>query len=189
MYLFIDTETTGLPKQWGVPITDFDNWPRIVQLIWIVYDEFGNKMNCGDYLIKPKGFTIPKSATKVHGISNKDAKEKGLNITKGLNEIASQIKKADFVIGHHIEFNIDIVGSELLRNNLENILPEKHIISMEDEYFKHFPKFPKSKFLTLSELNFELFQNKLGKELSGFELLIATANCFFEMKRLEKNIW
>ena len=29
MYIVFDTETTGLPKDFSAPITDFDNWPRI----------------------------------------------------------------------------------------------------------------------------------------------------------------
>ena len=37
-YLFFDTETTGLPLRWNAPITDIANWPRLVQLAWIVYD-------------------------------------------------------------------------------------------------------------------------------------------------------
>jgi len=35
MYLFFDTETTGLPKKWKAPITDLDNWPRLVQLAYL----------------------------------------------------------------------------------------------------------------------------------------------------------
>lgn len=27
MYLFFDTETTGLPKRWNAPVTDLENWP------------------------------------------------------------------------------------------------------------------------------------------------------------------
>ena len=41
MYIVVDTETTGLPKGWNAPITDTDNWPRMVQLAWIIYDENG----------------------------------------------------------------------------------------------------------------------------------------------------
>ncbi len=32
MYLIFDTETTGLPKNYNAPLTDADNWPRLVQL-------------------------------------------------------------------------------------------------------------------------------------------------------------
>jgi hypothetical protein len=37
MYLFFDTETTGLPKNYKAPVTDLNNWPRLVQLAWLFY--------------------------------------------------------------------------------------------------------------------------------------------------------
>jgi len=30
MFLIFDTETTGLPRNFKAPLTDFDNWPRLV---------------------------------------------------------------------------------------------------------------------------------------------------------------
>ena len=33
-----DVETTGLPKKRNCPFTDFENWPYIVQLSWLVYN-------------------------------------------------------------------------------------------------------------------------------------------------------
>lgn len=39
MYLFFDTETTGLPKEYRARTEDVDNWPRVVQLAWALYDE------------------------------------------------------------------------------------------------------------------------------------------------------
>ena len=30
MFLIFATETTGFPKNWNAPITDLDNWPRVV---------------------------------------------------------------------------------------------------------------------------------------------------------------
>lgn len=38
MYLFIDCETTGPPKNYRAPVDDLDNWPRLVQLAWARYD-------------------------------------------------------------------------------------------------------------------------------------------------------
>ncbi|PJB57251.1 MAG: 3'-5' exonuclease, partial [Bacteroidetes bacterium CG_4_9_14_3_um_filter_41_19] len=34
MFLIFDTETTGLPQRYDAPLTDFDNWPRMIQLAW-----------------------------------------------------------------------------------------------------------------------------------------------------------
>jgi hypothetical protein len=42
MYLFFDTETTGLPKSWKAPVTDVNNWPRLVQLAFLL-----KVWNCG----------------------------------------------------------------------------------------------------------------------------------------------
>jgi len=83
MYLFFDTETTGLPRNWKAPVTDLNNWPRLVQLAYLLYDENGNKITGGDYIIKPEGFTIPINASRIHGISTERAIREG-NIMGGI---------------------------------------------------------------------------------------------------------
>jgi DNA polymerase III epsilon subunit-like protein len=40
--VFFDTETTGLPRDYNAPSSKLDNWPRLVQLAWIVSDYDGN---------------------------------------------------------------------------------------------------------------------------------------------------
>jgi DNA polymerase-3 subunit epsilon len=54
MYLFFDTETTGLPKNWKAPVTDLENWPRMIQIAWILCDEAGNKLDTQFILLNPK---------------------------------------------------------------------------------------------------------------------------------------
>lgn len=73
MYLFFDTETTGLPKNWKASVTDVNNWPRLVQLAYLFYDKNGAKISGGDYIIKPVGFTIPADASRIHGITTERA--------------------------------------------------------------------------------------------------------------------
>ena len=41
MFLIYDTETTGLPRDWNAPLTDSENWPRLVQLAWQLHDAQG----------------------------------------------------------------------------------------------------------------------------------------------------
>ena len=69
MYLFFDTETTGLPRNWKAPVSDLNNWPRLVQLAFLYYDNNGNKISSGDFIIKPEGFTIPTDVSRIHGIT------------------------------------------------------------------------------------------------------------------------
>ncbi len=40
-YLFFDTETTGLPANYKAHFTDVHNWPRVVQLAWMLADDEG----------------------------------------------------------------------------------------------------------------------------------------------------
>ena len=56
MFLIFDTETTGLPKDWNAPITDLDNWPRVVQLAWQIHDSEGKLIEVQDHIIYPDGF-------------------------------------------------------------------------------------------------------------------------------------
>ena len=77
MFLFFDTETTGLPQRWNAPVTDVDNWPRLVQLAWIMCDDKGNVIEERSDIIKPEGFSIPVEASRVHGITTIKAQEEG----------------------------------------------------------------------------------------------------------------
>ncbi len=51
--LFFDTETTGLPKYYNAPISNSQNWPRMVQLAFIEYFEDGSLSAEHNYIIKP----------------------------------------------------------------------------------------------------------------------------------------
>jgi DNA polymerase III epsilon subunit-like protein len=39
MYLFFDTETSGLPKNPQLSHTEVDNWPRLVQIAWVLFSK------------------------------------------------------------------------------------------------------------------------------------------------------
>ena len=53
MHLFFDTETTGLPKDWKAPVSRLSNWPRMVQIAWLCYDDSGNQISSCEYIIQP----------------------------------------------------------------------------------------------------------------------------------------
>lgn len=53
LYIFFDTETTGVPRDYKAPTTDTRNWPRMVQLGWILMDSKENKLSQKDYIIRP----------------------------------------------------------------------------------------------------------------------------------------
>jgi DNA polymerase-3 subunit epsilon len=80
IYLFFDTETTGLPQDWKAPVSDTNNWPRIVQIAWVLSSQDDGQLESKDFIIKPEGFTIPKESSDVHGISTEQAYEEGKDL-------------------------------------------------------------------------------------------------------------
>jgi len=122
MYLIFDTETTGIPHNKTAPITDLDNWPRLVQLAWQLHDEKGKLLSQHCYIIRPDGFDIPFKSEQVHGISTKRALEEGHELKKVLAIFGEDLSKTKLLVGHNIEFDINIIGAELIRSSLSTEL-------------------------------------------------------------------
>lgn len=124
MYFIFDTETTGIPHNKTAPITDLDNWPRLVQLAWQLHDAHGKLLSRQNYIIRPEGFDIPFKAEQVHGISTKRAIDEGHALSSVLSLFEKDLARTQLLVGHNIEFDINIIGAELIRTGkpTENFL-------------------------------------------------------------------
>ena len=186
MYLFFDTETSGLPKNYKAPVTDLSNWPRLVQIAWILYDGSGNELERNDHIIKPNGFTIPADATRIHGITTEQAHDEGAELKTVLNEFNAQIEKASHLVAHNMAFDEMIVGAEFLRSDMQNsIAPKEKICTMQalksyvgirNRYGYKWPK--------LSELHTKLFGVDFEEAHDAAADINATAKCFWEAQKL-----
>ena len=124
MLLFFDTETTGLPGDWKAPVTQTDNWPRMVQIAWLQYDNRENLIAEANYIIKPNGYTIPGDAADIHGITTEIALEKGSELSSVLSEFSAVIGEAKMLIAHNMDFDEKIVGAEYVRMGVKSGLFE-----------------------------------------------------------------
>ena len=122
MYLIFDTETTGLPKNYNAPVSDSENWPRMVQLAWQIHDKEGQLVEVQNFIIKPIGYTIPFNASQIHGISTKRAQDQGVDLEYVLEEFNKALAKVEYVVGHNIEFDVNIAGAEFFRKEVETNL-------------------------------------------------------------------
>ena len=180
--LFFDTETTGLPKNWNAPIEQLENWPRVVQIAWQVYDLQGKLIEEKEYVIKPNGFEIPIEASNVHKITTQKAHEIGVDLSLILGIFSNAIKDSDLLVAHNYSFDYSIIGAELLRNGLENTLKNKeHICTMKSstDFCKisgpYGYKWPK-----LEELHDILFSESFNAH-DALDDIKATARCFWEL--------
>jgi DNA polymerase-3 subunit alpha len=186
MYIVFDTETTGFPKKWYSPSTDVDNWPRMVQIAWIIYDEAGKEIKRRNCIIKPEGFIIPQEAIDVHRITNEIANEKGEDLSEVLWEFTEDLKTNSFLIAHNISFDENVVGCEFFRKNVDNNLYNIRFIDTK-ELTVDFCQIPGSRGLkwpTLTELHVKLFGTEIIDAHDAIVDVEALAKCFFELKKL-----
>lgn len=189
MFLIYDTETTGLPRDWNAPLTDSENWPRLVQLAWQLHDAQGKLISRGNRIVKPEGFTIPYTSAKIHGITTERAEKDGHPLAEVLAEFDKDLAQSTYVMGHNIEFDVNIVGAEYhrLAQPVEK-LTDKPVIDSKNEA-TDFCAIPggrggQFKWPTLTELHQKLFSIGFDEAHDAAYDVDATAKCFFELCRL-----
>ena len=186
MYIVFDTETTGLPENFSAPITDFDNWPRIVQLAWKTYDLNGKETGSYDRIVKPDGFTIPLESVKIHRITTDRAMKEGLPLKDVLLEFGESVKNAKFLVAHNINFDDKITSCELLRMDIKNYLRDiVQVCTMNSttDYCRLQGRMG-IKPPTLTELHKKLFNKAFEDAHDAIVDVGATGKCFFKLKEI-----
>lgn len=186
MYLFFDTETTGLPGNWKAPVTDLANWPRMVQLAFALCDGGGNRLSGADFIIKPSGFSIPDAAARIHGITTTRAEIEGKELGSVLLDFQAAIDKAECLVAHNMSFDEKIVGAEFLRNDMcDSLQAKKRICTMKSAIdYCAIPGLYGNKWPKLTELHDKLFKAGFSEAHNAAADVAATMKCFWELKRL-----
>lgn len=184
MYLFLDTETTGIPRNYKAPVSDLKNWPRLVQVAWLVADESATEITSAKHVIKPDGFIIPPDAVAIHGITTEVALRDGVILGSVLEELIPHIQEASVLVAHNMQFDQNILGAELLRMGHTNVLSSKvRICTMQSSTnYCQLPGRYGYKWPTLQELHKILFKQTFGGAHDALKDVRACAKCFFELK-------
>jgi len=204
--LIFDTETTGLPNSKIISEETLKKWPHIVQFSYVIFDtELNQFIVTKDKIIKLSGILISEDSTNIHGITNEISKEKGENIELVLKEFFYHIRECDFLVGHNVSFDINMVYVELLRIIYKSLYPKEHIdaykfdlhflknfkniyctlqesidvcaIKTLDKFGKEFNKWPK-----LLELHQKLFNSIPNNLHNSFNDILVTLRCFYKLK-------
>ena len=182
-YLFFDTETTGLPKDMNAPYQSIDNWPRLVQIAWLIYND-RELVSKNSFIVRPQGYIIPIAASNVHGITNQEAFEKGSPVKFVLERFLSEAKGIDVIIGHNVDYDIKVVKSELYRLDLDGEFNTSNVIDTmvlsvdfcELPHPKHGYRYPR-----LIELYEILFSESFDNMHNAMADIEATARCFWRI--------
>ncbi len=187
MIIVFDTETTGLPKKWKAPVSDLENWPRMVQLAYAIHHLDGTLVEAKNFIIKPNGFLIPSRSAEVHGITNEIAHAEGHDLKEVLNIFRSDLENVIHLVAHNISFDEKIVGAEFLRHNIDHSLFEKKMICTKNEStdFCQLPGKFGFKWPTLAELHQILFNEGFEGAHNAANDVAVTSRCFFELVKKE----
>ena len=144
-----------------------------------------------DYLVQPDGFTIPFDSEQVHGISTALAAHQGVPLTEVLENFKRALAQADYIVGHNVSFDRNIIGAEFLRINMPDLLVGKAIIDTCTEETATLCALPggrggKFKLPTLSELYHFLFEESFEEAHNATADVEATSRAFLELLRRDE---
>lgn len=118
--LVFDTETTGLPTNnyeskrghW------YKYWGHIVQLSWVLFDTNTNTIcQIEDKIVNlPHDIELPEDSVKIHGITREIMSKYGIKINEALSKFRIALENCDMIVGHNIEFDINMVRAEMIRS-------------------------------------------------------------------------
>jgi DNA polymerase-3 subunit alpha len=191
MFLIFDTETTGLPKRWDAPISDAENWPRCVQVAWQLHDQYGTLVEHKDFIVAPDGFDIPFESEQIHGISTALAQKQGVPLIEVLSAFEATLSITQFVVGHNVGFDVNIMGAELHRLQRDTSITALPVLDTCTEETATLCQLPggrggKFKLPTLTELYKNLFNENFAEAHNATADVEATARVFLELIRQNK---
>lgn len=185
LLFFFDTETTGLPRSWNAPLRDLDNWPRMVQLAWLLCDGAGNEIAAASRIVLPQGYVIPAEASRVHGITTERALAEGRPLAEVLDEALPNLEKAAAAVAHNVSFDEKILGAECLRLGRPHPLLKKptRCTMKESTAFCALPgRYGDFKYPNLTELHRKLFNKPFAGAHDALADVRACKAAFYELR-------
>ena len=193
MYLFFDTETTGL-ADCRKPASD-PCQPHICQLGAILCDEHGFVKAEMNLLVRPDGWVIPESATAIHGISQDAAERYGLSIKGVLSVLERLLRMSETVVAHNLNFDLSMLEIEVEREpDIALSLSKKPFCTMERSTdVVRIPSTPRMSACGMTQFKNpnlqEAYRHFFGAEFEGAHDAMADVRAcrdvFFALKRLE----
>lgn len=187
MYLFFDTETNGIPKNYKAPATDLNNWPRIIQLAFILCDENFNEIEVFSQMIKPDGWVIPVEKFWIdNGYSTEKNMQDGIPMTDALQKFSEAVEKSKLMLAHNMAFDRQIITAEFLRYGMKTVNRPQPICTMKStvSFVGAKNKNGGHKWPKLDELHNRLFGFGFDNAHDALADVRATVRCF---KKLHQN--
>jgi DNA polymerase III epsilon subunit-like protein len=187
MYVFFDTETTGIPLDHNAPASDVNNWPRVVQIAWTLIDSEGRELRSQAFIVRPDGFEIPLGASRIHGITTERARSDGVDIALALGEFSRDVSDAHALVAHNVQFDERVVSAEFYRAGHKQSPLKGKDLRCTMRSSTDFCRLPGGrrgfKWPTLDQLHRILFGASFGMSHNATADVRACVKCYFELQR------
>lgn len=192
MIIIYDVETCGLFPRGSHYSKDFDSYPHIVQLAYIICDDEGNEIERYNELVKPDGYEIPKESTEIHGITTEIAVKKGKPIKEVFRSFVPKVDKCEKLVAHNIFYDTSIIKANILKLGIpidpginKAFDKSKRVDTMhKSTNFCNLPGKFGVKWPKLEELYKKLFDKEMDNAHNAIADVEATKECYFKLKRL-----
>lgn len=177
MILFLDTETTGLKN------------PSMVQYAYILCDNSLNCIESGRSYVKPRK-KIEEEAIRIHKITKEKAQKLGCTTKSALKHLSKLISMSDTIVGHNVEFDIDVICNDACAVNYGEILSQLETKTLlctmkESTNLLRIDKGDGTyKFPKLTELYRYLFKHDFADAHDALSDVTATWKCYHELIRI-----
>jgi DNA polymerase III subunit epsilon len=186
MYLFVDTETTGLPPSHPSHLSE---WPRLVQLGWILSEETGEVIMQDTAIVRPEGYYIPDRVTRIHGISTQQAYQQGISLNDALQRLTQALRFSHYLIGHNIDYDYHVLLAEFHRKHIDTLFSNyPRFCTMKSPQVMEFVRIMRGtnhrQYTKLSDLYRLLFDERVQHAHDALADAKTCADCFFQLKKI-----
>jgi DNA polymerase III epsilon subunit-like protein len=200
LLLLFDTETTGLPPKFESKVNERNVllWPHILQFSYVLFDtETNTVVKKFDSIIKiPAAIIINQDSVNIHKITREKSDLEGVSIIPVIEEFMNDLEESDLLIGHNIEFDLNMIYAAIMRNkeelgNFQSLLANKRtyctmkettqFCCLESPYYgKNYNKLKAPKLVELYEKLFnETPELTLHNSLND---VLVTLRCYMKFK-------
>lgn len=155
-HIVFDLETTGLPimknrnEYYHYNMLEKYEGSRIVQIAYKFIDNDYNVLSEKDFLVKDVDLG---DSEQYHKIRKEDLEKFGKNFNEFMNEIVEDFTNASSLIAHNINFDLNVLSSELFRRGISqqhiqtirskilicSMIRLKNVINVQNSYGIKYP--------------------------------------------------
>ncbi len=185
MILIFDCESNGKIINYSLPCEVVDNYPRLSQLSYKIFDKYFKLVKTVNEFILPDGWDFPDEPFFKENADINKNKELGKPVKDVLYEFIKDRLEAKYIVAHNINFDVKVIRAEMIRlgYTVEFTAKKKCTMMLSTSHCRipHLNGKKGIKWPSLTELHNFLFGCDFNEAHDAMGDVNACTKCFFEL--------